>query len=81
MDQSYIFFLYYLQYSPATYQLEAKTDHSFSKFEFRPINWDKEVKSPDILYIGNPNEFPDNIKSLKVINYLNGKPTIKILQG
>ena len=84
LDQSYIFFLYYLKYDPKIYQSEGgtrtggfKEDHKFDNFEFRIINWNKEEEGG--LYVGRPEDFPEDIQTLKKINYLNGKPAIMIV--
>lgn len=88
LDQSYMFFLFYLQYKPSLYQRESQSasggfreNHKFGKFEFRSIEWEKEEKSSKILYVGKPGDFPDSAKVIKVINFLNGKPAIKIVEG
>lgn len=84
LDQSYMFFLFYLKYNPKTYLTEGGTssggfreDHRFGKYEFRTISWDQEEKGN--LYIGRPEDFPDGLGSMKTINYLNGKPAILIV--
>lgn len=88
LDQSYIFFLFYLKYSPVLYQKVAANasggfaeNHSFGKFEFRPIMWEKETKNSETLYIGRPNDFPDNANVIKTIHFLDGKEAIKIVEG
>lgn len=86
LDQSYMFFLFYLKYPPLLYQETASSggfreNHYFGKYEFRPIDWEKENKSSRYLFIGRANDFPDNVKIIKVINFLNGKPAIKIVEG
>ncbi len=83
LDQSYIFFLFYLQYPPALYQEEAKKNssggfaetHQFGKYDFRPIVWEKEEKNKT-LFIGRPQDFPDSAHIIKRIFFLNGKPAI-----
>ncbi|MDP3988185.1 MAG: glycosyltransferase family 39 protein [Candidatus Levybacteria bacterium] len=87
LDQSYIFFLFYLKYPPADYQKESlfasggfRENHKFGKFEFRPIDWNKEEKSENILYVGKPDDFPQNVKVIKEVNFLNGQPAIKIVE-
>jgi len=87
LDQSYIFFLFYLQYPPDKYQEESqgvsggfREEHRFGKFEFRPIEWDKEKKTGE-LYVGRPNDFPDNARVIKTVNFLDGKGAIKIVEG
>lgn len=85
LDQSYIFFLFYLKYPPQDYQhKQDKVDtlsgnfedkHIFSKFEFRPFSWDGEKDQRNILFIGRPQDFPPGV-SKKQINYLDGTPAI-----
>lgn len=88
LDQSYMFFLFYLQYPPSVYQKEGQyasggfaENHRFGKYEFRPIEWNQEVKSSKILYVGRSEDFPSNTNIIKTINFLDGKPAIKIVQG
>jgi len=86
--QSYMFFLFYSKYDPKLYQKLGGTKsggfaetHLFDKYEFRPIKWDKENKDPDILYVGNNEDFPENVETIKTVNYLNGELGIKIVKG
>ena len=88
LDQSYMFFLFYLMYPPDLYQKEAleasggfRENHAFGKYEFRPIKWGTEEKGSNTLYVGRPEDFPDDISALKTIDYLNGSPAIKIVEG
>ncbi len=88
MDQSYMFFLFNLGYDPALYQQQSvnasggfRENHNFGKFEFRPIDWNKEEKSPDILYIGRPSDFSSDAHVLQQINFLNGSPAMVMVQG
>lgn len=82
LDQSYIFFLYYLKYDPRTYLKEGGTKSggfnekhtAFGKYVFREINWDKDKFMRNTLFLGRPGDLPDNIG--KTINYLNGDPAI-----
>lgn len=81
--QSYMFFLFYSQYDPDLYQKQRGTvsggfaeTHYFGKFEFRPINWEKEERNPKILYIGTTQELPSN--ALKTFNYLNGEEGVRV---
>lgn len=86
LDQSYIFFLFYTKYSPVLYQRLggtisggfAETHKGFDKYTFRPINYQNEELGS--LIVGRPEDFPEEISSLKMINYLNGKPAIKIVE-
>lgn len=86
MDQSYMFFLFYLKYDPALYQKESRLasggfreNHYFGRFEFRPIVWDEEERG-DTLFIGRPNDFPESINALKTVYYPNGEPAMKMVK-
>ena len=85
MDRSYIFFLFYLDYSPQEYQntrkrLERTAKHPmFDTYEFRRFTWDEEKNKKDVLLVGPPDEFPDAVATRKVIDYPNGKPAILIV--
>lgn len=88
LDQSYIFFLFYLKYPPQVYQQEAKSvsggfreTHRFGKYDFRPINWNTESKEKGTLYIGRPFDFPQNDQGhVKTINFLDGTAAIKLVE-
>ncbi|MDO8621156.1 MAG: glycosyltransferase family 39 protein [Candidatus Levybacteria bacterium] len=87
MDQSYIFFLFYLEYPSSLYQKEAqyssggfRENHAFGKFEFRPIEWSKENRNGDTLYIGRPNHFQDSANVLARINYPDGQTAIELVE-
>ncbi len=84
MDKSYMFFLFYLEYSPSEYQKIGKkssgsfdSHHSFGKYIFRPINWQKDSLEKNVLYIGNPDEIPE-VSSMKTIYNPDGIPAIRI---
>lgn len=84
LDQSYMFFLFYLKYDPKKYQSLGGTrsggfreDHQFGKYEFRAISWDREEIGN--LYVGRPDDFPDDTAGIKIINYLNAEPAILIV--
>ena len=89
LDQSYMFFLFYLKYDPVKYQQEggtvsggfAEPHRGFSKYTFRPIEWEKEERSERILFVGRPSDFPEDSKAIKKIYFLNGDPAIKIVKG
>lgn len=87
LDQSYMFFLFYLKYPPSLYQKEAKSasggfkeEHFFGKFEFRSIDWAKDQNLQRVLFVGRPSDFPQVSKALTSINYLNGEEAIKIVE-
>lgn len=85
LDKSYIFFLYYLKYPPNEYQKLVRNrtgeiiNTSFGKFEFRPIDWKKDSLLKNVLYIANPSEIPDGVKTIKTIYNLDGTPAIKMV--
>lgn len=82
LDQSYVFFLFYLKYDPARYQNEGGTksggfarEHTaFGNLVFRPIDWNKDRVKKNTLFLGQINDLPDNRGM--VIYYLNGEPAI-----
>ncbi len=87
MDQSYMFFLFYLKYPPDLYQKEAQNasggfreDHKFGKYEFRPINWNEDSSKNNTLFVGRPTDFSQNTRILKKIDYPNGLPAIYIAE-
>ena len=80
MDQSYIFFLYHLRFSPQDFQSRKdKLKNNFAKYEFRRLNWDTDKNLSKTLLIGEPGNFPEDLKPLKTIYYLDGKPAINIV--
>jgi hypothetical protein len=84
-DKSYIFFLFYLKYSPRDYQNIAKNrpvnivDNSFGKYSFRPLNWTKDALQKNVLYVGSPQDFSGKVNILKIIYNLDGTPAIEIV--
>jgi len=88
LDQSYMFFLFYLAYPPDMYQEQAanasggfRENHMFGKYEFRPIDISNEEKSENILYIGRPGDFHEDVNKIEVVNYLDGTTAIEIVSG
>ena len=83
LDQSYMFFLFYLKYPPQKYQVISNgvNNHNFDIFEFRKINWDKDRNSKQTLFVGNSTDFKDGADALKTIKYLNGEDAIKIVKS
>lgn len=84
MDKSYMFFLFYLKYSPSDYQIiGAKSSggyaehHAFGKYTFRPIDWQNDSKMKNVLLIGTPDEIPQGA-ALKTIYNLDKTPAIII---
>lgn len=87
MDQSYIFFLFYLKYPPPLYQMEnaeiaryTRGVRKFGKYEFRPVNWEADKDIPNKLMVGGFEDFSGGGQLIKQINYLNGKPAIYIYE-
>lgn len=85
--QSYMFFLFHSKYNPTKYLSEGGTKsggyaetHSFNKYEFRPIEWEKEEKNGTILFIGNPSEFPSAVAPLYSIRELNRIVSIEMVK-
>jgi 4-amino-4-deoxy-L-arabinose transferase-like glycosyltransferase len=78
MDQSYIFFLFYMQYDPKHYLQEGGTKsgglseqgNSFANFEFRPFSYLTE-KNGKTLFIGSPADFPEVGEEIHKIYYPN----------
>jgi 4-amino-4-deoxy-L-arabinose transferase-like glycosyltransferase len=88
LDQSYMFFLFYLKFDPAEYQKLGGTQsggfaeehRGFFKYTFRPIKWAEEEKR-GTLFVGRPADFPAGVKVLKIINFLNHQPAILLVEG
>jgi len=85
MDQSYIFFLFYLEYPPQQYQKLALSgqnlgaDKHFDKYEFRTIDWGKDKNKKDILYVGAASDFPTTINPKVTIANPDGTPAILLV--
>ncbi len=87
MDQSYMFFLFYLKYPPHLYQQQSsnasggfRENHTFGKYEFRPINWNEDQKQGDTLFVGRPGDFSQDSPDLFKVNYPNGAPAMLITE-
>ncbi len=86
LDQSYIFFLFYLRYPPQQYQrlvAEGKNlpldNHEFGQYEFRTFDWAKEKKKQNILYVGPTGDFPNHIVAKQTFFYPDGSPAILLV--
>jgi len=86
-DQPYILFLFYMNYSPKTFQREHTlspaefgflTVRNFANFEFRRVNWEEDWKANTLL-VGSPDELPDGVSSLKTIKFPNGEDVFLIV--
>jgi len=86
-DQPYIIFLFYLHYSPNSFQKEAiltqrdkfgfSTVRDFDKYHFELIDWEKLKREKNILVCGTSVEIPETAKVIKTINFLNNEPALK----
>lgn len=84
LEQPHMFFLFYTKYDPVKYLAGggtasggfAEARNKFDIYQFRPIDWNNEVKDSSTLYLGTPTEILSS--GLKTIYYLNGKEAIKI---
>lgn len=82
LDQSYMFYLFYMKYDPKKYQEAGGTKSggfadshtAFEKFEFRPITWSEDKNLKNTLFVGRSVDLPDNRGM--VVYYLNGDPAI-----
>ena len=87
IDQPHEFWLYYLKYDPKKYQQEGGTvsggfledRNKFDSYFFKPINYGKQRAETKTLFVGLPQEFPNGVNVLKIINYLDGQPAIYIV--
>lgn len=84
LEQPYMFFLFYTKFDPALYLKGGGTasggfeeiKNRFDKYEFRKIDWPKEVKDGSILYVGTPEDIPHRFGSQ--FTYLDGTPAIEV---
>jgi len=86
MDQSYVFFLFYLKYDPHKYLSEGGTStgiiegrNKFANFEFRKFNYYEE-KEKNILLIGSPFDLPEVFKTVHEINFPDKTLAIKVVE-
>ncbi|MEK7801729.1 MAG: hypothetical protein AAB276_04675, partial [Pseudomonadota bacterium] len=86
LEQPHMFFLFYTKYDPVKYLSGggtatggfAENRNKFDIYEFRPINWGKEIHDGSALYIGTPKEIPN--ASRDSIYYLNGEEAMRIAE-
>lgn len=86
MDQSYIFFLFYLKYDPHKYLSEGGTltgkvegKNKFANFEFRKFNYYEENEK-NILLVGSPSDLPEVFKTIHEVNFPDKSLAIKIVE-
>ncbi len=85
MDKSYMFFLFYLKFPPSEYQKIGErssgsfdSHHSFGRYTFRAIDWQKDSQSKKTLFVGTPKDIPDGVSLIKTIYNLDGSVAIRI---
>lgn len=84
LDQSYIFFLFYTAYNPQSYLARGgsaglyggEVRVAFDAYEFRPIDWENEVRNGTVLYVGSPSDIPKG--NVARYTYLNGKSSFEL---
>jgi len=81
--QSYMFYLFYSKYPPRLYLNNGGTTaggyletHKIGKFEFRPIEWEKDKNEKNALLIGNMEDFPFELTEVKEFNLLNNQRSL-----
>jgi 4-amino-4-deoxy-L-arabinose transferase-like glycosyltransferase len=86
MDQSYIFFLFYMKYDPLKYLSEGGTStgviegvNEFSNLEFRKFNYNEE-KEENILLVGSTFDFQEVYKTIHEVNYPDKSIAIKAVE-
>lgn len=87
----YIYLLFYTAYSPANYQKQAIrypisrdgfTDVAgFGRYSFRPIDWEKDLNTPNTLLISKANETPSELmsKTIATITLPDGTPQYTVI--
>jgi len=86
MDQSYMFFLFYLKYDPAKYLDEGGTKsgrfdsgvNSFSNFEFREFSYDKEPHNS--LMVGSLSDFDKVYRIIFVVPYPDKTTAVQVVE-
>ncbi len=89
MDQSYMFFLFYLQFPPSEYHKHLSFNasgqfeeyHTFGKYEFRPVYTDDVVRNPNVLYVGRPDELNERVNIIETLYYKDGTSAMVIAEG
>ena len=87
MDQSYIFFLFYLKYDPYKYLSEGGTKsgklefhgNKFANFEFRKFDYYEENEK-NILLIGSTFDFNEVFKTIHEARFPDKSLAIKIVE-
>jgi 4-amino-4-deoxy-L-arabinose transferase-like glycosyltransferase len=91
VSNPFLYVLFYTQYDPHTYQIEAKITQSldggpyyqFGKYVFRHIYWPTDKNEKGTLFIGSPWSLPEKDLGdgnlLKVIYLTNGSPAFYLV--
>ncbi len=87
LDQSYMFFLFYLKYDPHKYLSQGGTrlggfnesGNKFDNFEFKKFNYYEENEK-NILLIGSPFDLPEVFKTIHEINFPDKSLAIKVVE-
>ncbi len=94
LDQPLNFYLFFLNYDPQTFLIKdggrisggfAENQNHFANFYFRrELEYQKERKTPRILFVGAPNDFPSSTNKaqpLREFKFLNGETSAYIIAG
>jgi len=87
LDQSYMFFLFYLKYDPHKYLSQGGTrlggfngsENKFDNFEFRSFNYYTE-KENSILLVGGQDDFAEEFHTIKRIDYPDKSLAIRVVE-
>ncbi len=88
LEWPYIFLLFYSAYDPKKYLASGGTisggwgeeGNSYDAYEFHKFDFNRDKAIGNILYVGQPDEFPMNVSPVKIIYYLDGKPAIYLVE-
>ncbi|MGE5041284.1 MAG: ArnT family glycosyltransferase [Candidatus Levyibacteriota bacterium] len=85
-DQPYVYYLFYNRVDPSWYQQHwnftgtgemPRFERKIGKYDFRNIHFGDDQKMKDTLFIGAPDEIPQD-KTIKTIYFLNGVEAFRI---
>lgn len=85
LEQPHMYFLFYTAFDPRFYLARggtrsggfAEAQNTFDIYEFRPIEWEKELRDGSVLYIGTPSEI-HGVNLLRTITYLDQTDAMRI---
>ncbi len=83
LDQSYIFFLYHLQYPPKKYHEDVKKYleggyREFDSYVFKPIEYERS--EGNVLHVGRTQDFLESVLPVYIVEYLNGEVAVKMVE-